>query len=298
MGAVVRDVARESNVVCSPRFSTFEEISFTMHVPSNAYAALSPQYGASLSRPLSNMDDHRGQSARILVVSDDPADRHALIKYMSDYGFRVVCRSGLTDLNRELLRNAPDLVVLDMAPDHDRGLSLLVEVKSRLEVPVIAVDGHPSADCDHATVLERGADDCLWKPVGGRELVARIRAILRRGKPAGGTRSAGDHVAYYRFGQWQLHRRSQRLTNPQGDTVTLTKGQFALLLAFLDAPQRPLTREQLLQATRVHEDVFDRSIDVQVLRLRRKLETESGASRIIETERGIGYVFTLPVERL
>jgi DNA-binding response OmpR family regulator len=90
----------------------------------------------------------------------------------------------------------------------------------------------------------------------------------------------------------------RRLTDPGGTTVTLTKGEYALLVAFLDAPQRPLTREHLLQATRIHEDVFDRSIDVQILRLRRKLETDPSAPRIIQTERGVGYVFTLPVEPL
>ena len=102
----------------------------------------------------------------------------------------------------------------------------------------------------------------------------------------------------YRFGNWQLDRRLRRLTTSSGTPVVLTKGEYSLLTAFLDAPQRPLTREHLLQATRVHEDVFDRSIDVQILRLRRKLETDSRAPSIIQTERGVGYTFALPVERL
>jgi DNA-binding response OmpR family regulator len=101
-----------------------------------------------------------------------------------------------------------------------------------------------------------------------------------------------------RFGDWQLDRRSRRLTNSQGEAVALTRGEYALLIAFLDAPQRPLSREQLLQTTRIHEDVFDRSIDVQVLRLRRKLETDPTEPSIIRTGRGIGYVFALPVERV
>ncbi len=185
-----------------------------------------------------------------------------------------------------------------MAHDHDHSLRLLAEVKSRLDVPVIVVQGQPSDKFDHATALEMGADDCLAKPFSLRELVARIRAILRRGRAAGNTSAAVDKAVHYRFGRWQFNRRTQRLTDPQGATVALTKGQSGLLLAFLDAPQRPLTREQLLQATRIHEDVFDRSIDVQVLRLRRKLETKADARQIIETERGVGYVFTLPVERV
>jgi DNA-binding response OmpR family regulator len=95
-----------------------------------------------------------------------------------------------------------------------------------------------------------------------------------------------------------LDRRRRRLTNPAGADVALSKGEYALLVAFLDAPQRPLSREQLLQATRVHEDVFDRSIDVQILRLRRKLEADPTAPRLIVTERGVGYVFAAPVEKL
>jgi DNA-binding response OmpR family regulator len=101
----------------------------------------------------------------------------------------------------------------------------------------------------------------------------------------------------YRFSGWQLNLRTRRLTDPNGADVALTKGEYALLVAFLDAPQRPFSREHLLQATRVHEDVFDRSIDVQILRLRRKLEQDPSAPQIIKTERGVGYVFARQVER-
>jgi DNA-binding response OmpR family regulator len=100
----------------------------------------------------------------------------------------------------------------------------------------------------------------------------------------------------YRFNGWKLERRGRKLLDADERPVPLSKGEYALLLAFLEAPQRPLTREHLLQATRVHEDIFDRSIDVQVLRLRRKLETDPSAPRVIQTERGVGYVFALPVE--
>jgi two-component system, OmpR family, response regulator len=128
-----------------------------------------------------------------------------------------------------------------------------------------------------------------------RELLARIRAVLRR-------REAGQTVAQrelekgrVRFGNWQLDRRNRLLTNSAGEPVSLSKGEYALLIAFLNAPQRPLSREHLLQATRIHEDVFDRSIDVQVLRLRRKLELDPSTPSLIRTERGVGYVFTMPV---
>ena len=128
--------------------------------------------------------------------------------------------------------------------------------------------------------------------------MARIRAVLRR-REIGNSAAARDaEKGRCRFGGWLLDRRSRRLTNSRGELVGLTKGEYSLLVAFLDAPQRPLSREHLLQATRIHEDVFDRSIDVQVLRLRRKLESDPSTPSIIQTERGVGYIFSLPVEVL
>jgi DNA-binding response OmpR family regulator len=136
----------------------------------------------------------------------------------------------------------------------------------------------------------------VTKPFGLRELLARIRAVLRRRAAGAGSAARNSERGRCEFGGWELERRARRLTDPNGTLVALTKGEYALLIAFLDAPQRPLTREYLLQATRVHEDAFDRSIDVQVLRLRRKLEADPTVPRIIQTERGVGYVFTLCVE--
>jgi DNA-binding response OmpR family regulator len=189
-------------------------------------------------------------------------------------------------------------VILDLRLGQEDGLDLLREIRSRSDVPIIITTGHRRDEIDRVVGLELGADDYITKPFGLRELLARIRAVLRR-------RDAGQAVAQRdpergrcRFGGWQLDRRSRRLNDSSGEPVALTKGEYALLIAFLDAPQRPLSREHLLQATRIHEDVFDRSIDVQVLRLRRKLETDSNAPRVILTERGVGYVFALPVETL
>src|ERR1700679_798545 len=129
-----------------------------------------------------------------------------------------------------------------------------------------------------------------------RELLARVRAILRRLDRARAAPAREPEHGGYRFSGWRLNLRTRRLNDPTDADVTLTKGEYALLVAFLDAPQRPLSREHLLQATRVHEDVFDRSIDVQILRLRRKLESDSSMPRVIQTERGVGYTFVLPVE--
>ena len=130
------------------------------------------------------------------------------------------------------------------------------------------------------------------------ELLARIRAVLRRHDAGRAAPQRDSDRGRCMFGGWQLDRRTRRLTDPHGAPIALTKGEYALLTAFLDAPQRPLSREHLLQATRVHEDVFDRSIDVQILRLRRRLESDPSAPSIIRTERGVGYVFALPVEPL
>jgi DNA-binding response OmpR family regulator len=121
--------------------------------------------------------------------------------------------------------------------------------------------------------------------------------VLRRQEAGRAVSGRDTERGRCKFGGWQLERRTRRLTDPNGTEVALTKGEYALLAAFLEAPQRPLSREHLLQTTRVHEDIFDRSIDVQILRLRRKLETDASAPSIIRTERGVGYVFALPVER-
>ena len=152
-------------------------------------------------------------------------------------------------------------------------------------------------EIDRVVGLELGADDYLTKPFGLRELLARVRAVLRRLDRARAVPPSEHERGGYQFSGWRLSLRTRRLTAPTGAEVALSKGEYALLAAFLDAPQRPLSREHLLQATRVHEDVFDRSIDVQILRLRRKLEQDPSAPQMIQTERGVGYIFARPVER-
>jgi two-component system, OmpR family, response regulator len=161
----------------------------------------------------------------------------------------------------------PCLVLPDPQSGQHGGLGVSREIRSRSDVPVIIVTGHAPDQTDGIVALEFGADDYIAKPVALRELLARVRALLRRQV---GTRLGRDREPEhggYRFEGWQLKLRERQLTDPRGMPVRLTKGQYALLLAFLDAPRRPLSRAHLLQATRVHEDVFDRSIDVPVVRL-------------------------------
>jgi two-component system, OmpR family, response regulator len=235
---------------------------------------------------------------RILIVDDDFEMRHMILNYLTAQNLRAVPVQGRQEMARQFATGEPSLVVLDLCLGDDDGLDLLRDIRSRSDVPVIITTGHRRDEIDVVLGLELGADDYLAKPFGLRELLARIRAVLRRreAKPVAGERE--PERGRYRFGGWELDRRTRRLTDPHGGPVMLTKGEYALLTAFVDAPQRPLSREHLMRASRMHEDVFDRSIDVQILRLRRKLEIDPSAPQIIRTERGVGYVFTLHVEPL
>jgi DNA-binding response OmpR family regulator len=247
--------------------------------------------------PLSS--DESGRPLHILVVDDDSVLREMLVSYLEEYNVRAVGASGRQEMARYLSSGDPRMVLLDLSLGQDNGLDLLRDIRARSDVPVIIITGDRPDEIDRVIGLELGADDYLIKPFGLRELLARVRAVLRR-REANGLAPAppGDSASVRcRFGGWQLDRLRRRLINRDGAPVALTKGEYALLSAFLDAPQRPLTREHLLQATGVHEDVFDRSIDVQILRLRRKLEDDSSAPRIIQTHRGVGYEWALAVER-
>jgi DNA-binding response OmpR family regulator len=249
----------------------------------------------------SNAENEGGTTAsppRVLVIEDDPSMKHMLVNYLEQHDMRVTSASQRQDVVRQFSAVEPNMVILDLRLGQDDGLDLLREIRSRSDVPIIITTGHRRDEIDRVVGLELGADDYVTKPFSARELVARIRAVLRRREAGRVAVQREAEQGRYRFGNWQLDRRLRRLTTSSGASVALTKGEYSLLVAFLDAPQRPLTREHLLQATRVHEDVFDRSIDVQILRLRRKLETDPRAPRVIQTERGVGYTFTLPVERL
>jgi two-component system OmpR family response regulator len=238
------------------------------------------------------------QPAHLFIVEDDPVMLRMVGDYLEQHNMRVVSASGRQEMARHFAAREPDLVILDLRLGQEEGFDLLREIRSRSDVPVIITTGDRRDEIDRVVGLELGADDYITKPFSLRELLARIRAVLRRQEAGRAAFQRDPERGRCRFGDWQLDRRIRRLTDPGGSQVALTKGEYALLTAFLDAPQRPLSREQLLQSTRVHEDIFDRSIDVQILRLRRKLEPDPSAPRIIQTERGVGYVFALPVETL
>ena len=181
-------------------------------------------------------------------------------------------------------------IILDLKLADENGLDLMRELPTQTEAPVIVLTGQHREEVDRVVGLELGADDYLTKPFSPRELLARIRAVLRRSELQARRPASNGKRARYRFAGWELSLRTRRLTSPSGDVVRLTKGEFALLEALLQSPQRVLSREQLLSASRVHDnEVFDRSIDVQILRLRRKIEVDAAAPELIRTERGAGF---------
>jgi two-component system OmpR family response regulator len=242
-------------------------------------------------------ENEKGQPC-ILLVEDDPSLQRMVLDFFVENNIRVLLASNRQEMAYQLGSTQVDLVILDLRLGLEDGLDLLRNVRLSSELPIIIITGHRCSDIDRVVGLELGADDYLTKPFNLRELLARTRAILRR-FDAGRISPPRDlERSRFRFLGWQLDLRIRRLTDPGGSQVALTNGEYSMLLAFLAAPQRPLSRDHLLQATRLHDDVFDRSIDVQILRLRRKLERDPRAPRVIQTERGVGYVFAAPVERV
>src|SRR5258707_363278 len=215
---------------------------------------------------------------------------------LASYNGPTKSASNKTEFNRHFQGSLPSLIILDLRLGQDGGLDLLREIRSHSDVPVIITTGHRPDEIDRIVGLELGADDYIVKPFSLRELLARVRAVLRRQEMGQAARTHNPERGGVTFDGRHAEQPGRRLLDPQSTPVSLSKGEYALLLAFLEAPHRPLSREHLLQATRIHEDIFDRSIDVQVLRLRRKLEIDPSAPPMIQTERGVGYTFALPVE--
>jgi two-component system, OmpR family, response regulator len=231
----------------------------------------------------------------ILVVDDDPATRRLIADYLSQHDFRLYLAASGDEMSRILSETPVDLIVLDMKLAGEDGLALIRDLRSRSDVPIIVLTGARREEVDRVIGLELGADDYVLKPFSPRELLARIRAVLRRAEIRDALHDKNEKRTLYRFGDWVLNLRTHQLTAPGGEPVSLTHGEFSLLAAFLQSPQRVLSREQLLAATRMHEDIFDRSVDAQILRLRRKLEVDPSHPALIRTERGAGYIFAAPV---
>ncbi len=235
----------------------------------------------------------------ILAIDDDPAMRKLVADYLRENDLRVTAVATGAEMEQALAQYAIDLVVLDLRLAAEDGMQLARKLREESKVPIIIVTGKQD-EADRVMGLELGADDYVTKPFSPRELLARIRAVLRRYQTAREVLPPqGEKRRAYRFARWELNLGSRRLTSPNGSRVELTHGEFNLLHAFCAAPQRVLSREQLLDLSRLYgAEVYDRSIDVQVLRLRRKIETNPALPQYIKTERGAGYVFSVAVEVL
>jgi two-component system, OmpR family, response regulator len=235
------------------------------------------------------------ENVQVLIVDDNAAWRFEMIGYFQSYDMNAVSVSGGLELHRRLARPGSYLVVLDMQLARENGLELLRKTHSLFHVPII-VTGNRRSDADGVLGLENGADDYLAKPLSLRELVARTRAVLRRKKvDEAGVSQRGAPQRGYTFDGWTLDRRLRTLRDRQGEALALTKSEFSLLIAFVENPQQSLSRTVLMQAVRLNLDTYDRTIDVRVLRLRRKLERHPRPLQAIETVRGIGYTFAIDV---
>jgi len=226
--------------------------------------------------------------ARILLVDDDPGLRDLLGRYLEEQGFEVLAVRDGAEMDRALAETAFDLLILDVMLPGEDGLSVLRRLVNKQSLPVVMVSAR-GEDIDRIVGLEVGADDYLAKPFNPRELLARVRAVLRRhsSAPEDGPAAEGVH----RFGPYELHVPSQRLLK-DGQEVSLTGGEFTLLRVLVEHPQRVLDRNTLLDLIKGYEhQPYDRSIDVRVARLRRKIEEDPGNPRYIRTVWGRGYLF-------
>ena len=234
--------------------------------------------------------------AHVLAVDDDPSIRQMIVDYLADHDFRVTAIGAGRQIAEVMARETIDLVVLDLRMPGEDGMDIARQLrKEYIGLPIIILTGRRD-EADRVMGLELGADDYLTKPFSPRELLARIRALLRRSRAQETIAEGLQKIRVYRFAGWELNVRSRRLTSPTGELVPLTNTEFNVLAVFLAAPQRVLSRDQLLGLSRLHDnEVYDRSIDTQVARLRKKMEAPE-QEHIIRTERGAGYILTAAVE--
>lgn len=232
----------------------------------------------------------------IVVVDDDREIRSLLTQFLEKHGFRVTAVADGRSLRRLMSTQRVDLVVLDvMLPGGEDGLTICRQLSAAGQTPIIMLTGK-SDEVDRIIGLEIGADDYLAKPFNPRELLARVRNVLRRWDFAPRKPDVRE-VSRYRFAGWSLDTAARELTDAEGTRHTLTGAEFRLLLAFVSHPNRVLSRHQLIELTSTRRsELFDRSIDVRVSRLRQLLRDNVGAPRIIKTVYGDGYVLGTTVE--
>jgi len=234
-------------------------------------------------------------ASHVLVVDDDLDLCSELSEYLASNDFRVTVVNSAKQMLETLAREAIDLLLLEPRLHGEDGVRVTRAARASSNTPIVVLSQNYEV-ADRVMGLELGADDYLTKPFSTRELLARIRAVLRRYAQQFIAPAADDALRAYRFAGWELNLRLLRLICPAGNRVDLSRSELNLLRAFLAAPRRVLTREHLLDATHIDNlDINERSIDVQVQRLRRKLEADPAGPRFILTERGIGYCFDASV---
>ncbi len=234
----------------------------------------------------------------ILVIDDDPTIRELVVEYLGDNELRVSAAASGREMFAVIDREAIDLVLLDLKLPGEDGMQLARTLRDRASVPIIFLTGR-NEEADRVMGLELGADDYVTKPFSPRELLARVRAVLRRYQVQATLPERDNSRRAFRFSGWELNLRTRRLVSPAGVSVELSNGEFSLLGAMCRAPQRVLSRDQLLSMSRLHEaEVYDRTIDVQIRRLRLKVEADSAHPTLILTERGAGYRLASEVETL
>jgi two-component system, OmpR family, response regulator len=235
------------------------------------------------------------QSPHIVIVDDEAPAREMVGDYLKMHGFAVTLCDGGKSLRGAIDNNVPDLVVLDLNMPEEDGLSIIRDLKNRTNVPVIMLTATASP-IDRVVGLELGADDYVAKPCELRELMARIRSVLRRSTPA---RAAADTTApktkdsLVRFGTKWLDLQAQALRDDEGNEHPLTASEFGLLKVFAANPKRVLSRERLLELANARDsEAFDRAVDLRIMRIRRKIEIDPTKPSVIRTIRGGGYLFS------
>ncbi len=233
---------------------------------------------------------------RILVVDDEEDIRELLANYLGNFGFEVTTVADGNAMRAHLAECRTDLVLLDLGLPGEDGLVLARELREREDAPGIVIVTGRGQPVDRIIGLELGADDYIAKPFDLRELVARVRSVLRRVRGDAGGASAGSPAERFEFDGWRIDFASRSLVRADGEPVALTTGEFDLLATFVRNPNRALSRDQLMDRLyRREAGPFDRAIDVQVGRLRRKIERDPAEPELIKSVRGVGYLFAARV---
>jgi two-component system OmpR family response regulator len=240
------------------------------------------------------------QPPHVLVVDDDPDIRSLIKEYLEEEGFRITTASDGAQMRKTLDDDPAHLIILDVRLPGESGLDLALQLRQSSEVPIIMLSEKDDV-VDRVTGLELGADDYVPKPFHLRELLARIRSLIRRSEIRGDgdvENGAASSESSLRFSGWRLDTRRRELRSPDGKPVELTAGEFNLLVAFVERPNRVVSRDELFDIVYNREGrPDDRSVDVQIGRLRRKIESDPRRPALIKTIRGLGYLFTAEIER-